>query len=86
MKFRAGQPIVHFSAANNRRLCITTRGAMKLQDDIPLIPIDNFKDHYVLVFNLTSMHDATEKSRYPELVEEPLRLMLSFIFLLQHVT
>ena len=24
---------------------------MNFQDDIPSIPIDNFKDHYVLVFD-----------------------------------
>ena len=27
---------------------------MNFQDDIPSIPIDDFKDHYVLVFDLTS--------------------------------
>ena len=34
--------------------------AMNFQDDIPSIRIDKFKDHYVLVFDLTSMQDATE--------------------------
>ena len=33
---------------------------MIFQDDKPSIPIDAFKDHYVLMFNLTSMQDATE--------------------------
>ena len=60
--------------------------AMNFQDDIPSIPIDNFKDHYVLVFDLTSMQDATENCRYPELVGEPLRLELNFTFPLEHVT
>ena len=50
--------------------------AIKFQDDIPSIPIDNFKDHYVLVFDLTSMQDATENCHYPELVGKPLRLEL----------
>ena len=54
--------------------------AMNFQDDIPSIPIDNFKDHYVLVFDLTSMQDATENCQYPELVEEALRLELYFTF------
>ena len=44
---------------------------MNYQDDIPSIPFDNFKDHYVLVFDLTSMQDATENFHYPELVGEP---------------
>ena len=42
---------------------------MNFQEDIPSVPIDNFKDHYVLVFDLTSMQDATENCvHYPELV------------------
>ena len=51
---------------------------MNFQDDIPSIPIDDFKDHNVLVFNLTSMQDATENCCYPELVGEILRLELNF--------
>ena len=60
--------------------------AMNFQDDIPLIPYDIFKDHYVLVFDLTSMQDAAENCHYPELVGEPLRLGLNFTFPLEHVT
>ena len=60
--------------------------AMNFQDDIPSIPIDNFQDHYVLVFDLTSMQDATENCHYPELLGEPLRLELKIIFPLDHVT
>ena len=48
--------------------------AMNFQEEIPSIPIDDFKDHYVLVFGLTSKLDATENCHYPELVGEPLRL------------
>ena len=59
---------------------------MNFQDDIPSNPIDNFKHHYVLVFDLTSIQDATEKCNYPELVGEPLRLELNFTFPLEHVT
>ena len=71
---RGGQPIVDLDAADNCRLYVTTMKAMNFQDDIPSIPIDNFKDHYVLVLHLTSMQDGTENCHYPELVEEPLRL------------
>ena len=60
--------------------------AMNFQDDIPSILIDNFKDHYVLVFDLTSMQDATENCHYPELVGEPLRLELNFTSHLEHAT
>ena len=83
---RGGQPIVDFDAADNCRLYVTTMKAMNFQDDIASIPIDNFKGHYVLVFDLTSMQDATENFHYPELVGEPLRLELNFTYLLEHVT
>ena len=59
---------------------------MNFQDDIPSTPIDEFKDHYVLVFDLTSMQDATENCHYPELVREPLRLELNFTNPLENVT
>ena len=83
---KGGQPIVDFDAADNCRLYVTTMKAMNFQDDIPSIPIDNFNDHYVLLFDLTSMQDATENCHYPELVGEPLRLELNFTFPLKHVT
>ena len=83
---RAGQPIVDLDAADNCRLYVTTMRAMNFQDGIPSIPTDNFKDHYVLVFDLTSMQDATENCYYLRLVGEPLRLELNFTFPLEHVT
>ena len=83
---RGGQSIVDFDAADNCRLYVTTMKAMNLQDDIPSVPIDNFKDHYVLVFDLTSMQDATENCHYPELVGQLLKLELNFTFPLEHVT
>ena len=71
---RGGQPIVDFDAADKCCLHLTTLKAMNFQDDIPSIPIDKFKGHYVLVFDLISMQNATENCQYPELVGEPLRL------------
>ena len=58
---------------------------MKFQDDIPSTPIDKFKDHHVLVFDLTSMQKAIEKIHYLELVGEPLRLELNYIFPPEHL-
>ena len=82
---RGGQLIVDFDAVDSCRLDVTTMKTMNFQDDISSIPIDNFKDHYVLVFDLTSMQDATENFYYPELVGEPLRLELNFTFAVEHV-
>ena len=83
---REGQPIVDFATADICRLYATTMKAMNFQDDIPSIPLDDFKDHYVLVFELTSMQDATENCHYPELVGEPLRLELNCTNPLENVT
>ena len=83
---RGGQPFLDFDTADNCRLYVTTMKAMNFQDDIPSIPINDFKDHYVVVFVLTSMQDATENCHYPELAGEPLRLELSFTQPLENLT
>ena len=83
---RGGQPYVDFDTVDNFRLYVTTMKAMNFQDDIPSIPSDDFKDHYVLVFDLTSMQDVTQNCHYPELVGEPLRLELNFTNPLENVT
>ena len=83
---RGGHPIVDFDAADICRLYAPPLEEMNFQDDIPSISVDIFKNHYVLVFDLTPMQDATENCHYPELVGEPLRLELNFIFPLEHIT
>ena len=85
-KLKGGLPIVEFDAADNCRLYVTTMKAMIFQDDILSIPIDIIKDHYVLVFDLTSMQDGTENFQYPEMVGEALTPNLNFTFPLEHVT
>ena len=59
--------------------------AVIFQDDNPSIPIDDFEDHYVLVFDLTSMQDATENCHYLEFVGQPLKLELKFTQPLENV-
>ena len=59
---------------------------MNFPDDVSSIPTHNFKDQYILVFNLNSTEDAAENSPYAELVEEPLKVELNFTFPLEHVT
>ena len=55
---RGGQPNAQSDAADNCRPCITTMKTNDSHDDIPSIPTHNFKQHCVLVFDLTSMQDA----------------------------
>ena len=83
---RGGQSVVDYDTSDNCRLYVTTMRAMNFHDDLPSITIDNFKDHYVLVFDLTSMQDVTEHCHYPELIGEPLRLELNFNEALESVT
>ena len=59
---------------------------MNFQVDNPSIPVDNFKDHCVLVFDLSLMQDATEHCHYPELFGDPLWLELYFSSTLEKVT
>ena len=73
---RGGQPIVELFSSYNCCPYVTTMKAMNFKDDIHSIPFDNFKDYYALVYDLTSRQDTAENIRYPELVEEPLRLLL----------
>ena len=60
--------------------------ATNFQDDIPSIPIDDFNDHFVQVFDLTSMQNATENCHYLELVGEPLRLEFILTQPLENIT
>ena len=83
---RGEQPVVHHNTTDNCRLYVTTMKAMNFTDDTPSFPVDNFKDHYVLVFDLSSIQDATEHCHYPELLGEPLRLELYFSSSLENVT
>ena len=83
---RGGQRNADFDVADNCCLYVTTKKAMNFQDDFHSIPKDDFKDHYVLVFDLTSLQDATENCHYPELVGETLRLELIFTQLRKNVT
>ena len=75
---RGVQSFVHHDTTNNCRFYVTTMKAMNFQDNNPSIAVDNFKDHYVLVFDLTSMPDATKHCHYREVIGKPLTLQLYF--------
>ena len=49
---RGGQPLVEFDVADNFPSYVTTKEAMDFQNDIAIV---KFNDHYILVFDLTSM-------------------------------
>ena len=60
--------------------------AMNFENDAFLFPKNNFTNQYALGFELTSMQYAIENCYYSELVGEPIRLELNFIYTLEQVT
>ena len=58
--FRGGSPIVEFDATVMYRLYVTTMKEMNIQEDFPLLPIDNFKHHHMVALDLTSKQDVVE--------------------------
>ena len=60
--------------------------AMQFNADFPALPMEDFQNHYILVFDLTSLQDAAEHLHYPELSGESLRLEMFFQFPLEQVT
>ena len=59
---------------------------MQFNEDFPALPMEDFQNHYILVFDLTSLQDAAEHLHYPELSGESLRLEMFFQFPLEQVT
>ena len=65
---------MEFDAVDNCRLFVTTKKPVKFQDDILSIFIGDFKNHGVLVFDLTQKQDATENWQFSEFFGKPLIL------------
>ena len=51
---------------------------MNLKDDFSSFSSDNFKVHYIPVFDLISMQNDFENCQYPEVVGKTARLQLNF--------
>ena len=83
---RGGRAIVSVDTTNDCRVYVTTMKAMNFNEEIPSLPHNLFQNHYVLVFDLTSLQDAGEKIHYPELSGESIRLELFFDRPLRSVT
>ena len=83
---RGGRAIVSLDTREDCRAYVTTMKAMNFNEDIPALPLQVFQDHYILVFDLTSLQDAGECVHYPELTGESIRLELFFEYPLENVT
>ena len=65
---------------------VTTLKAMKFEKDFPALPMEDFQNHYILVFDSISLQDAAEQLHSPGIREESLRLKLVFPFPVEQVT
>ena len=83
---RGGRAIVSVDTTNDCRAYVTTMKAMNFNEEIPALPHNLFQNHYVLVFDLTSLQDAGESIHYPELSGESIRLEMFFDRPLRSVT
>ena len=75
---RGGRAIVSVDTTNDYTAFVTTMKAMNFNEKIPALPNNLFQNHYVLVFDLTSLQDAGENIHYPELSGESIRLAMFF--------
>ena len=83
---RGGRSIVSLDTTNDCRAYVTTMKAMNFNEEIPALPHHQFQNHYILVFDLTSLQDAGENIHYPELSGERIRLEMFFDGSLRNVT
>ena len=83
---RGGRAIVSLDTTNDCRAYVTTMKAMNFNEEIPALPNHQFQNHYILVFDLTSLQDAGENIHYPELSGESIRLEMFFDRSLRNVT
>ena len=59
---RGGRAIVSIDTTSPCRPYVTTMKAMQFKEDFPALPTEDFQNHYILVFDLTSLQDAAEQN------------------------
>ena len=83
---RGGRAIVSLDTTNDCRAYVTTMKAMNFNEEIPALLNHQFQNHYILIFDLTSLQDAGESIHYPELSGEIIRLEMFFDRSLRNAT
>ena len=83
---RGGRAIISLDTTNDCRAYGTTMKTMKFNEEILALPNHQLQNHYILVFNLTSLLDAGENIHYPELSGESNQLEMFFDRLLRNLT
>ena len=67
---RGGRAIISLDTTSHCRPYVTTMKAMQFNRDFPALPMEDFQNHYILVFEMISLQDTAEQLHYPELVEK----------------
>ena len=75
---RGNQTIVEMNCVNDFRPYITTMEALKFKEDGPNVKLEDYQNHYLLFFDLTSMQESNVELYYPDIVASGLRLELYF--------
>ena len=78
--------IVSIDTTSPCRSYVTTKKAMQYNKDFPVLPMKEFQNHFILVFDLISQQDAAEQLQYPERSGESLRLEKFFQIPLEPLT
>ena len=74
-----GRAIVSLDTTNDSRAYVTAIKAMSFSEKNPGLPNHQLQNHYILIFDLTSLQDAGENNHYPELSGESNRLKVFLI-------
>lgn len=75
---RGGLPLVAMNVENNVRPYYNTIKSISFDQDGPGIPLKDYNNHYILVFDLTSTQQADTEVYYPEVIGAGIRLELFF--------
>ena len=83
---RGGRAIISLDTTSPCCPYVITMKAMQFNEDFPALPMEDFQNHYILVFDLTSLQDAAEHLHYLELSGESLRVEMFYQLSLEQVT
>ena len=72
------------STTDNKRLYYTSMSALAYVENGHGIPLSEFANHYVMVFDMTSTQEATHEFIHPELTNSSLSVELKFDAALAH--
>ena len=71
---RGGRAIISSDSTSTCLTYVTRMKAMQFYEDFPALSMEDFQNHCILVFDLTSLQDAAEHLQWPEFSGESLGL------------